>query len=380
MRVEKDGGSVRHRKDQWARSGRYGFNLTGRMLSVRFCPFSLSSPRKPAIFAVISYGHHGKISISQYAGLRWCGSIKALINRKLKSHIRKLLLEVNEMSTLKSKGYVPCNDLIDAAVDKVYANQNAPVTLPWIGGVLGTEATILLLLAQRFGALGVAAKTDGASCKYKFYYSRESTGSWFTEVWPMWKVSAWFLVLVFFALVFHQGECGAGSLLVGIISLAVFGGRALPALKNSVVSGQLSGYSYARESFPLIMAGAAIGVIMTEWAFVFPWKTIEILYVGQNILQIATQDGVLKFMYLLVKTLLSVFAVSIGSTILYQSLGAGMMRSWLQTAYDNQLVLAEPERGTWFHKLRTTGIDPWFGVVNLIFLLSAAGGMAMPFL
>jgi hypothetical protein len=88
----------------------------------------------------------------------------------------------------------------------------------------------------------------------------------------------------------------------------------------------------------------------------------------------------MSVLYNLLMIALTVAGFAIGSVLLYQSLAGGMMRGWLETAFANQLVLAEPEVGTWFHKLRTTGANPISGVVMFFFGIAALGGMAMPFL
>ncbi|MNF65256.1 hypothetical protein D3C84_470120 [compost metagenome] len=98
-------------------------------------------------------------------------------------------------SNNKVAGYKPCNEMLEAAAQSVRVNPQTSVSLPWSAGSLGVESKILVSLANRYGAMGVASKGEGAQGKFKFYYSRESTGSLFTEVWPMWKVSVWFVAV-----------------------------------------------------------------------------------------------------------------------------------------------------------------------------------------
>ncbi|WP_219096304.1 hypothetical protein [Pseudomonas sp. UMAB-40] len=280
-----------------------------------------------------------------------------------------------------SSRYLPCNDLVDAAAGQVLANPYGSVSVPWIAGGLGAEAKTLMLLAQRYGAMGVAAKGQGAGRKFKFYYSRATTGSWFTEVWPMWKVVVWFVVMAFFAFGFHSVKSGVGCLLVGVVGLLAFGPRAVAAMRNSVVAGRLSGYSYARESFPMVLAGAVAGVVMLEWAYVLPWNAGKFYSSVSGLVGLLAMDyGVADFAMRVVKAGFTGLVFAVGSVLVYQVMAGGMMKGWLDTAFRDGLVFVEPEPGTWFHKLRTTGYNAASGYFMFGFLLLAACGIAVPLL
>lgn len=276
-------------------------------------------------------------------------------------------------------GFRPCNEMLDHAAQSVRANPHGTVTLPWVVGSLGVEAKILVSLAQRYGAMGVTSKGEGAQRKFKYYYSRESTGNWFTEVWPMWKVAVWFVALVFFAGGFHEMKAGAGCFVVGVLSILVFGPRAVAAIRNSAVAGKLSGYSYARESFPMLVAGAVIGVVMLEWAYVLPWnagKALDGLYGASGYLRV--QDGLGEFLYRLGYTAFTVGVFAYGSLLAYQVAAVGMMRGWVQAADRDGFIFDQPEAGTWFHKLMVTGTNRYAGLFMFAFAVMAVGGLAMP--
>lgn len=278
-----------------------------------------------------------------------------------------------------SARYLPCNDLIDAAANLVHSEPYGSARLPWLSGSLGAEAKTLLLLAQRYGALGVAAKGQGAARKFKFYYSRATTGSWFTEVWPMWKVVTWFVTLAFFAFGFYAVKSGAGCLLVGILNILAFGPRSVAALKNSVVAGRLSGYAYARESFPMIIAGFLGGIVMIEWAFVLPWNSGKVLSSFSELAGLFRMEfGVYDFCMRVLKTGFTGFVFAVGSVLTYQVIAGGMVKGWLDTAFRDGLVYVEPEAGTWFHKLRTTGYSAASGYFMFGFILLGACGIALP--
>lgn len=279
----------------------------------------------------------------------------------------------------KATGFSACNEILDQAAQSVRSNPQAPVALPWMGGPLGVESKILLCLAQRYGAMGVASKGEGAQRKYKFYYSRESTGNWFSEVWPLWKVSAWFVALVFFAIAFMQMKVGAGCLVVGLLSLLVFGPRAVGALRNAVIAGKLSGYSYARESYPMLVAGSVIGVVLIEWAYVLPWnagKAVDLVEGVAGLLLM--RDGLLDFLYRLAKIAFTIGVLAVASVLAFQVAGVTMMRKWLEVAYRDGFVFAQPESGTWFNKLMVTGSNPLAGLFMFAFVILAVGSMAVP--
>lgn len=281
----------------------------------------------------------------------------------------------------RSAGFRPCNDLLDAAAHQVMADPYGAVHVPWASGRVGAEAKTLLLLAQRYGALGVAAKGQGAGRKFKFYYSRATTGSWFTEVWPLWKVTLWFVVLAFFAFGFYAEKSGAGCLIVGVCSLVAFGPRAVVATRNSVVAGRLSGYSFARESFPMILAGAVIGVVMLEWAYVLPWNAGKLSTALSGIAGILELEfGMEGLVSRVAKAAATGFGFACGSVLVYQVVAGGMVKGWLDTAFADGLVFVEPEPGTWFHKLRTTGYNAASGYFMTGFLALAACGLALPLL
>lgn len=281
----------------------------------------------------------------------------------------------------QNAGFKPCNEVLDGAAKSLRVNPLGSVSLPWSVEALGVESKILLSLAERYGAMGVASKGEGAQRKFKFYYSRNSTGSWFTEVWPMWKVSVWFVALLFFAVGFYQLKTGAGCLVVGVLMLLAFGPRAVAALRNSAVAGKLSGYSYARESFPMLVAGALLGVVMLEWAYVLPWNA------GQAVKGVSGVAGLLLMPYGFVGFLRHLANVAIatgmfavGSVLVYQVAAVGMMRGWLECANRDGFLFAHPEAGTWFRKLMVTGSNPYAGLFMFAFAVLAVGGMALPLL
>ncbi|NWD57211.1 hypothetical protein HX878_21005 [Pseudomonas veronii] len=284
-------------------------------------------------------------------------------------------------SGARSGGFRPCNDLVDAAANQVMDDPYGAVHVPWMAGRVGAESKTLLLLAQRYGALGLAVKGDGGSRKFKFYYSRATTGSWFTEVWPLWKVAAWFVVMAFFAFGFYAEKSGAGCFLVGVGALVAFGPRSVAALRNSVVAGRLSGYAFARESFPMILAGAVTGVVMLEWAYVLPWNAGKLNTAVSGIAGIlALEFGVEGLVSRAVKAVITGFGFACGSVLIYQVVAGGMVKGWLDAAFRDGLVFVEPEPGTWFHKLRTTGYNAASGYFMTGFLVLAACGLALPLL
>ena len=279
----------------------------------------------------------------------------------------------------KVAGFKDCNEILDQAAQAVRINPQGNVSLPWMGRALGVESKILVSLAQRYGAMGVASKGEGAQRKFKFYYSRASTGNWFTEVWPLWKVSAWFVALVFFAIAFQQMKAGAGCFVVGVLSLLAFGPRAVAALRNSVVAGKLSGYSYARESYPMLVAGSVIGVVMIEWAYVLPWSAGKVTdLIGGVAGLLLMRDGLWDFLYRLANVAFTTGVLAVGSVLVYQVAGVTMMRRWLQTADRDGFIFEHPEGGTWFNKLMVTGSNPLAGLFMFAFVILAVGSMAVP--
>lgn len=284
-------------------------------------------------------------------------------------------------SNQRVAGFKPCNDVLDAAAQSLRVNPQGVVSLPWSAGSLGVESKILVSLANHYGAMGVASKGEGAQRKFKFYYSRESTGSWFTEVWPMWKVSVWFVALLFFAMGFYQFKTGAGCLVVGVLMLLAFGPRAVAALRNSAVAGKLSGYNYARETFPMLVAGAVLGVVMLEWAYVLPWnagKAVEGVTGVAGLLLMPYGFG--GFLRHLANAAMATGVFAVGSVLVYQVAAVGMMRGWLESANRDGFLFAHPEAGTWFHKLMVTGSNPYAGLFMFAFLVLAVGGMVVPLL
>lgn len=278
-------------------------------------------------------------------------------------------------------GFKPCNDMLEAAAQSVRVNPQGSVSLPWSAGSLGVESKILVSLANRYGAMGVASRGEGAQRKFKFYYSRESTGSWFTEVWPMWKVSVWFVALLFFAMGFYQYKTGAGCLAVGVLMLMAFGPRAVAALRNSAVAGKLSGYNYARETFPMLVAGAVLGVVMLEWAYVLPWNAGKAVDGVSGVAGLLLMPyGLGGFLGHLANAAFATGMFAVGSVLVYQVAAVGMMRGWLESANRDGFIFAQPEAGTWFHKLMVTGSNPYAGLFMFAFIVLAVGGMAMPLL
>jgi len=277
-------------------------------------------------------------------------------------------------------GYKARNDIVDEAAAVVGHDASASVHLPWSGRV-GPEAKTLLMLAQRYGALGVASKGSGAATRYKFYYSRASTGNWFTEVWPLWKVSAWMVVLAFLGFCFFGMKSGAGCFGVGALLVALFGPRAIVGYRNSAIAGRLCSYSYARESYPLMLAGAVGGLVLLEWAYVLPWNLGKVseLFGGMAGL-LAMPYGVGDFIYRIAKTIFTVGAFAAGSVLAYQVTAGSVINSWLMTAFRDRIVFVEPEPGTWFHKLRTTGPNRSSGYFSLGFIVLAACALAIPLL
>lgn len=279
-----------------------------------------------------------------------------------------------------ASGYKARNDIVDEAAAVIGHDASASVHLPWSGRV-GAEAKTLLMLAQRYGAFGVTSKGNGAGARYKFYYSRASTGNWFAEVWPLWKVSAWMVLLAFLGFCFFGMKSGAGCFGVGAMLLLMFGPRAIMGYRNSVIAGRLSSYSYARESYPLMLAGAVGGVVLLEWAYVLPWNIAKVseLFGGMAGL-LAMPYGIGDFVYRIAKSMFTVGAFAVGSVLAYQVTASSVMHSWLMTAFRDRIVFVEPEPGTWFHKLRTVGSNRSSGYFTLGFIVLAACALAVPLL
>lgn len=279
----------------------------------------------------------------------------------------------------KATRFKPCNDMLDAAAQAVRVNPQSSVSLPWSGGSLGVESKILVSLANRYGAMGVASKGEGALRKFKFYYSRESTGNWFTEVWPMWKVSVWFVSLLFFAVGFYQMNTGAGCFVVGALLLMAFGPRAVAAVRNSVIAGKLSGYNYARETLPMLVAGAVLGVVMMEWAYVLPWSADKAVEGASGVMGLLLMPyGFGQFLRHMASVVFTTAMFALGSVAVYQVAAVGMMRGWLAAANNDGFIYSHPEAGTWFHKLMVSGSNPYAGLFMFAFLVMAVGGMALP--
>lgn len=277
-------------------------------------------------------------------------------------------------------GYKARNDIVDEAAAVIGHDASASVHLPWSGRV-GAEAKTLLMLAQRYGAFGVTSKGNGAGARYKFYYSRASTGNWFAEVWPLWKVSAWMVVLAFFGFGFHGLKSGAGCLGVGVMLLALFGPRAILGFRNSVTAGRLSPYSYARESYPLMLAGALGGIVLVEWSLVLPWNSGKVVEAFVELIGLlAMPDGFTDLVYRLAKIVFTVWVFACGSVLAYQVTAGSIMHAWLMTAFRDRILFIEPEPGTWFHKLRTTGPNTASGYFIFGFFLTAACAVAVPLL
>lgn len=285
------------------------------------------------------------------------------------------------MSVRKSRGYSVCNDLLDEAAQSIRVDPHGVTLIPWKVGALGVESKVLVSLAQRYGAMGLTSTGEGSKRKFKFYYSRSSAGNWFTEVWPLWKVSAWFSGLIFFGVGFQELKVGMGCFVVGVLLLLAFGPRAIAALRNSVVAGKLSGYAYARESYPLLMAGAILGVIMLEWAYVLPWQAGKAAELMGGVADVLTLSyGLSDFISKAVKCVAAVAVFAVVSVLAYQVAGIGMMRFWLQTASNDGFLFDHPEQGTWFYKLMVVGSNPLAGFFSFGFFVMAASGLAVPFL
>lgn len=277
--------------------------------------------------------------------------------------------------------YKPANELISTAAVSAYAKPNGHVGLPWLVAGLGVESKILLGLADKFGAMGVATKGSGTNRKYKFYYSSKSAGSWFTEVWSMWKVAAWFTAVLYFGTGFQELKSGAGCALVGTLGLLAFGPRAVLAMMNSVVAAKLSGYAYAREAFPMMAAGALGSVMLLEWAWVLPWNGGLLIETVKGLLgYLFVYNGLGGAVVSAVKSGIAVAVCALVSFLVYSAVSGGMMSKWLLEAERVGLLFAAPEPGTWFYKMMTSGPNKYSGSYTFLLVVAAVGGIVAPFL
>jgi hypothetical protein len=190
-------------------------------------------------------------------------------------------------------------------------------------------------------------------------------------VWPLWKVSAWMVVLAFFGFSFHDLKLGAYCLSVGVMLLALFSPRAILGFRNSVIAGRLSSYSYARESYSLMLAGALGGIVLVEWSFVLLWNSGKVMeaFVGLVGL-LAMPDGFTDLVYRLAKIVFTVWVFACGSVVAYQVTAGSIMHAWLMKAFRDRILFLKPEPGTWFHKLRTTGPNAASGYFIFGFFLT----------
>ncbi|WP_153785243.1 hypothetical protein [Pseudomonas sp. EMN2] len=285
------------------------------------------------------------------------------------------------MGDVRRSSYQDCTNLIDAAALAVAKSPAGAARMPWTTKLLGGEARVLLLLAQRYGLLGLARKGEGAKQTFKYYYSRNAVGNWFAEIWPMWKVTAWFAVLSFLGFGCFAKKSAAGCLVVGVALLLVFGPRAAWALRASVVAAPLTHYAAAREALPMLVAGALGGVVLCEWAFVLPWGGAGLSAFAADLQ--ALLRGLLEPRQLwgwLWNVLVTLGVLAGGSFLFYQVLAIGMARNWLDTAYRDGLVVADLEPGTWFYRAAVGQRNSYAGLCAFALSVLTLSAIALPFL
>lgn len=285
------------------------------------------------------------------------------------------------MGNMRRSSYQDCTNLIDAAALAVAKSPASTARVPWAPKLLDGEERVLLLLAQRYGLLGLARKGEGAKQAFKYYYSRNAVGNWFAEIWPMWKVTTWFAVLSFLGFGCFAKKSAAGCLVVGVALLLVFGPRAIWALRASVVAAPLTRYTAAREALPMMVAGALGGVVLCEWAFVLPWGGAGLSAFAAD-LQVLL-GGLLEPRQLwgwVWNVLVTLGVLAGGSFLIYQVLATGMVRTWLDTAYRDELVIADLEPGTWFHRAAVGQRNSYSGLCVFALSVLALSGIALPFI
>ena len=284
------------------------------------------------------------------------------------------------MGNVRRSSYQDCTNLINDTALAVAKSPSSAIRVPWAPKLLGGEARVLLLLAQRYGLLGLTRKGDGAKQAFKYYYSRSATGNWFAEIWPMWKVTVWFSVLSFLGFGCYAKRSAAGCLAVGIALLLAFGPRAIWALRASVVAAPLTRYAAAREALPMLIAGALGGVVLCEWAFVLPWGGPGLSTFAADLKALAF--GLLEprqlwgWAWNVIMTLSVVAGVSF---LVYQVLATGMARVWLDTAYRDGLVIAELESGTWFYRAAAGQRNSYAGLCAFALGVLTFSAIALPF-
>ena len=285
------------------------------------------------------------------------------------------------MGNVRRSSYQDCTNLIDDAALSVARSPASTARVQWAPKLLGGEARVLLLLAQRYGLLGLTRKGEGAKQDFKYYYSRSAAGNWFAEIWPMWKVTVWFAVLSFLGFGCYAKKSAVGCLVVGVALLLVFGPRAIWAFRSSVVAAPLTRYAAAREALPMLVAGALGGVVLCEWAFVLPWGGAGVASFAADLQ--ALLGGLLEprqFMGWAWNVLVTLGVLAGGSFLFYQVLAIGMARAWLDTAYRDGLVIAELEPGTWFHRAAIRQRNSYAGLCVFALSVLTLSAIALPLL
>lgn len=285
------------------------------------------------------------------------------------------------MGNVRRSSYQDCSNLIDDTALAVARSPASAARVPWAPKLLGGEARVLLLLAQRYGLLGLTRKGEGAKQVFKYYYSRNAAGNWFAEIWPMWKVTVWFTVLSFLGFGSYAKKSAAGCLVVGIALLLAFGPRAVWAFRASVVAAPLTRYAAAREALPLLIAGALGGVVLCEWALVLPWGGPGLSAFAADLK--AVVGGLLEprqFWGWAWNVIVTLGVIAGGSFLFYQVLATGMARAWLNTAYRDQLVIADLESGTWFHRAAVGQRNSYTGLCVFALSVLTLSAIALPLL
>lgn len=162
-------------------------------------------------------------------------------------------------------GYAACNEKLDKVLsDCANADAGSLVRAPWLTGKGLTGAGRVGVIASvANGLIGVAVNESG---RYKFFYGRDRTGSWFFEVWSIWKAAAVALVMLIVAGLFLSlgpgMVSGVGLLAVGAASVAAFGGRAVNLARHWAVASAIADVKYSAGVMPSVLGFAAgIGFI-----------------------------------------------------------------------------------------------------------------------
>ncbi|ENM3072821.1 hypothetical protein ACR3H8_20430 [Pseudomonas aeruginosa] len=165
--------------------------------------------------------------------------------------------------------YKKCNEVLEGVFkDSLNAAPESHVVVPW-GVSLNGVGRFAAVAAIGAGMVGVAKNQSG---KYKLYYGAKGAGNWLFEIWPLWKSAS---VFSLYAAVWNvvrlsgiQGMQVGGMVIMALLGLALFGGRAVNFRKHYPAAVIAGSRGYASGLVPSLLGVAmAVGSALAAYAF-----------------------------------------------------------------------------------------------------------------